>query len=202
MTNRRNPPAPDRIAGIVLAGGQARRMGGADKPLMSLKGQPLIAHVIARLGNARAISANGDPARFAAFGLPVLPDDIAGFAGPLAGIVTGMDWAAAQGFTHIATAAADTPFFPPDLVAQLARHCAPVVLARANTPDGPRRHPTFGLWDVALRHVLRPWLATGQRKLGQFAAEQGATLAEIPGDDPFFNINTPEDLARAETIAR
>lgn len=132
MTNRRNPPAPGQIAGIVLAGGQARRMGGADKPLLLLKGRPLIAHVIARLGNARAISANGDPDRFAPFGLPVLPDDIPGFAGPLAGILTGMDWAAARGFTHIATAAADTPFFPPDLIAQLALHRAPVVLARAD----------------------------------------------------------------------
>ena len=111
------------IAGIVLAGGQSRRMGGGDKGLLDLGGRPVIAHVIERLGCARAISANGDPARFARFGLPVLPDSVPDWPGPLAGVLAGMDWAAGQGIARILTAAADTPFFPRDLGTRLASKC-------------------------------------------------------------------------------
>jgi molybdopterin-guanine dinucleotide biosynthesis protein A len=195
--------------GVILAGGRAERMGGADKALLPLGGATLLAHVTARLApqcGPLALSANGDPARFAALGLPVLPDrlpaDVAAFPGPLAGLLAGMDWAAALGRTCLVTAAADTPFLPVDLVLRLRAAGGPDGPAVAASPDGEgrlRRHPTFGLWPVALRDDLRAVLAAGERKLGLWADRQGARIAAFPADpdDPFFNVNTPEDLARA-----
>ena len=180
------------IAGIVLAGGQSRRMGGGDKGLLDLGGRPVIAHVIERLGCARAISANGDPARFARFGLPVLPDSVPDWPGPLAGVLAGMDWAAGQGIARILTAAADTPFFPRDLGARLAAGNAPVVMA-TNGGD----HPAFAMWDVALRDDLRAALHSGTRRMRDWMDARGALRVEIPGEDPFFNINTPADLDAA-----
>lgn len=180
------------IAGIVLAGGQSRRMGGGDKGLLDLGGRPVIAHVIERLGCARAISANGDPARFARFGLPVLADSVPGWPGPLAGVLAGMDWAAGQGIARILTAAADTPFFPRDLAARLAAAKAPVVMA---TDGGD--HPAFAMWDVALRDDLRAALHSGTRRMRDWMDARGALRVEIPGEDPFFNINTPADLDAA-----
>lgn len=180
------------IAGIVLAGGQSRRMGGGDKGLLDLGGRPVIAHVIERLGCARAISANGDPARFARFGLPVLPDSLPDWPGPLAGVLAGMDWAAGQGIARIVTAAADTPFFPRDLAARLAAVEAPVVMA---TNDGD--HPAFAAWDVSLRDDLRAALRSGTRRMRDWMDAQGAVRVEVPGDDPFFNINTPAELETA-----
>ena len=197
------PPVPD-LPGIILAGGRATRMGGGDKGLLDLGGQTVLARVIARLGCAAAISANGDPARFADYGLPVLPDTLPGNPGPLAGVLAGMDWAAARGAAAIVTAAADTPFFPADLASTLAARAAetgaPIVLARAATPDGPRRHPTFGLWSTALREDLRAALVAGQHKIVLWADGHGAATLDVPGDDPFFNINTPDDLARARRM--
>lgn len=191
---------PMRVAGIILAGGQARRMGGGNKAMLDLGGRPAIAHVIDRLRIAHAISANGDPSRFARFHLPVLADSVPNRPGPLAGILAGMEWAAGQGFTHIVTAAADTPFFPCDLASRLiadAGHAA-VVLAADAGPDGLRRHPTFGLWDVALRDDLRrALLDEGLRKASSWADRHGAISACFAGADPFFNINTPDDLAIA-----
>lgn len=200
------PLQPDpTVAGIVLAGGQSRRIGGGDKGLLDLGGRPVIAHVIERLGCARAISANGDPARFAAFGLPVLPDALPDYPGPLAGVLAGMDWAAAQGFAAIVTAAADTPFFPPDLAARLAaeaaRTGAPIVLAKGMTPDGMRRHPVFGFWSTDLRDDLRAALEGGLHKIVLWADAHGAATVAFPGDDPFFNINTPDDLAAARGMS-
>ena len=180
------------IAGIVLAGGQSRRMGGGDKGLLDLGGRPVIAHVIERLGCARAISANGDPARFARFGLPVLPDSVPDWPGPLAGVLAGMDWAAGQGIARIVTAAADTPFFPRDLGTRLAAAKAPVVMA---TDGGD--HPAFAMWDVALRDDLRAALHSGTRRMRNWMDARGALRVEIPGEDPFFNINTPADLDAA-----
>ena len=180
------------IAGIVLAGGQSRRMGGGDKGLLDLGGRPVIAHVIERLGCARAISANGDPARFARFGLPVLADSVPGWPGPLAGVLAGMDWAAGQGIARILTAATDTPFFPRDLAARLAAAKAPVVMA---TDGGD--HPAFAMWDVALRDDLRAALHSGTRRMRDWMDARGALRVEIPGEDPFFNINTPADLDAA-----
>ena len=180
------------IAGIVLAGGQSRRMGGGDKGLLDLGGRPVIAHVIERLGCARAISANGDPARFARFGLPVLPDSVPDWPGPLAGVLAGMDWAAGQGIARILTAAADTPFFPRDLGTRLAAAKAPVVMA-----TGGGDHPAFAMWDVALRDDLRAALHSGTRRMRDWMEARGALRVEIPGEDPFFNINTPADLDAA-----
>lgn len=180
------------IAGIVLAGGQSRRMGGGDKGLLDLGGRPVIAHVIERLGCARAISANGDPARFARFGLPVLPDSVPDWPGPLAGVLAGMDWAAGQGIARILTAAADTPFFPRDLGTRLAAAKAPVVMA-----TGGGDHPAFAMWDVALRDDLRAALHSGTRRMRDWMDARGALRVESPGEDPFFNINTPADLDAA-----
>jgi len=198
--------------GVILAGGLARRMGGGDKGRLLVAGQSLIARVVDRLAPqvaGLAVNANGDPARFADLGLPVLPDSIAGYPGPLAGVLAGLDWAAGQGATHIVTAAADTPFLPEDLVARLllAAEGAGTGIALAATPDpdrGPIRHPTFGLWPVALRDDLRAALAGGLRKVVMWTDRHGAETALFPATpfDPFFNVNTPEDLARAEEIAR
>lgn len=188
------------IAGIVLAGGQSRRMGGGDKALLDLGGQPLIAHVIARLGCARAISANGDAARYAQFGLPVLPDSVAGWPGPLAGVLAGMDWAATQGIARIVTAAADTPFFPRDLAVRLAEAAAPLALAACKGDE----HPAFAAWDVGLREDLRAALAAGTRRMRDWMDARGAVRVRFAvgpeGADPFFNINTPADLETARAM--
>lgn len=189
--------------GIILAGGLATRMGGGDKALLPLGDGTLLSHVIDRLEPqvaGLALNANGDPARFDGFGLPVLPDSIDGFVGPLAGVLSGMDWAAAQGAETIVTAAADTPFFPCDLVPRLmlAAHGMAQPLALAVTDDG--RHPTFGLWPVGLRDDLRAALTGGLRKVVQWTDAHDGRTAHFPtqGLDPFFNVNTPEDLARAQ----
>jgi molybdopterin-guanine dinucleotide biosynthesis protein A len=196
------------IVGVILAGGLSRRMGGGDKCLLALGGRPILAHVIERLGSqvdALALNANGDPERFAAFGLPVLPDSVAGFPGPLAGVLAGMDWAAKEGAAQLVTAAADTPFLPRDLVIGLraAAEAAGTPLAMAMTPGaGGRldRHPTFGLWPVALREDLRAALGAGLRKVVAWTGPHGCAEAvfRAEGFDPFFNVNTPEDLAEAE----
>lgn len=191
--------------GVILAGGRATRMGGGDKGLHSLGSARILDHVIARLEPqcaALALNANGDPARFAAFGLPVLPDSFDGHQGPLAGVLAGLDWAAQQGADAIVTAAADTPFLPLDLVTRLTACAAPNGLCIAASPDEAgtlRRHPTFGLWPVALRDDLRAAMADGLRKVSLWADRHGAGTARFSGDqgDPFFNINRPEDIDTA-----
>jgi len=186
--------------GVVLAGGLARRMGGGDKGLLPLGEATILDRVVARLAPqvaGLALNANGDPARFARLGLPVIPDSIEGYPGPLAGVLAGLDWAHAQGAAQIATAAWDTPFFPTDLVARLEAEPGPITLAR--TPEG--RHPTFGLWPVALRDDLRAELLAGTRKVLAWTDKHGTSYADFDGDpDPFFNVNTPEDLAAAEEL--
>ncbi|PIE07487.1 MAG: molybdenum cofactor guanylyltransferase MobA [Rhodobacterales bacterium] len=190
------------LCGVILAGGRGRRMGGADKALLELGGVPMIARVIARLGpqvDALAISANGAPGRFAGFGLPVLPDTIAGHPGPLAGLLAGMRWAEAEGASHIVTAATDTPFLPADLVGRLgSARGAPIALAE--TARG--LHPTFGLWPVSLAGALAEALEAGTRRVGAWALEQGAARVRFPAGppDPFFNINTPADMEAAACI--
>ena len=197
--------------GVILAGGLATRMGGGDKGLLALGDRPLLAHVIDRLAPqvaGLALNANGDPARFDGFGLPVLADSIEGFAGPLAGVLAGLDWAAGQGGDAIVTAAADTPFFPCDLVPRLllATEGMAAPLALAATPDPERgrvRHPTFGLWPVALRDDLRAALQGGLRKVVLWTDRHGGreALFAAGGTDPFFNVNTPDDIVEAERIA-
>ena len=195
-------------AGVILAGGRATRMGGGDKGLRHLGDRRLIDHVIDRLAPqcaALAINANGDPARFAEFGLPVLADSLPDHPGPLAGVLAGLDWGAAEGHAAIVTAAADTPFFPRDLARRLAAAAGPSGLALAASRDAEGklwRHPTFGLWPVALREDLRSALRGGLRKIVLWTDAHGAGLAEFPATpfDPFFNVNTPEDIARAEDM--
>ncbi len=198
------------VMGVVLAGGLSRRMGGGDKSLLPLSGRPMLAHAIDRLRpqvSQLALNANGDPARFAEFGLPVVPDILEGHAGPLAGVLTGMDWAkrSAQSPAWIATVAADTPFFPTDLVPALlqaaTRAGAPLAVASSNG----RRHPVFGLWHTDLFDDLHNHVfAEGVRKVDRWTARhQIVEVAfEAPGIDPFFNVNIPEDLTHAETVLR
>ena len=197
------------LAGIVLAGGLSRRMGGGDKCLQPLAGRPLLAHIIERARSqvaALAINANGDAARFAAFGLPVVADSVGGFAGPLAGVLAGLDWAAAEvpGCSYVASFAGDAPFLPRDLVARLA---AAIVDGRhelACAASGGRAHPVFGLWPVALRDELRHALMIEElRKVDTWTARHDlvtVAFATVPLD-PFFNANRPEDLAEAERLA-
>ncbi|MEM7520891.1 MAG: molybdenum cofactor guanylyltransferase MobA [Pseudomonadota bacterium] len=193
--------------GVILAGGAARRMGGGDKSLLLLGGQPMLTHALDRLAPqvaAVALSANGDRTRFNAFGLPVLPDPVGGYLGPLAGVLAGLEWAAAQGADTLVSVAADTPFFPCDLVPQLLLAAEgmtpPLVLAGTQTAGTTARHPTFGLWPVALRTALRRALDTGTRKVTDWADAQGARTAVFPQEAAFFNVNTPEDLTRAQAL--
>ena len=195
--------------GVILAGGQATRMGGGDKGLLPLGQGTLLSSVIDRLEPqvaGLALNANGDAARFADLGLPVLADSIEGFAGPLAGVLAGLDWAAEQGAETIVTAAADTPFFPCDLVPRLLLAADGMThpLALAATPDAKRgtaRHPTFGLWPVALRDDLRSALAVGLRKVVLWTEKHDGREALFPDEAAFFNVNTPEELATAEAMA-
>ncbi|MDP2082080.1 MAG: molybdenum cofactor guanylyltransferase MobA [Pseudotabrizicola sp.] len=190
-----------RPPGVILAGGRSQRMGGEDKGLRLLGDKSMIEHVIARMmpqAGRLAINANGDATRFAGFGLPVLPDPLPGFPGPLAGVLAAMDWAFALGAHRVVTVAADTPFFPADLILRLQQADGPAGFSLAATGDAPDWHPTFGLWPVSLRHSLRRDLLAGQRKVISWALQHGARPALFDTvDDPFFNINTPDDLAVA-----
>jgi molybdenum cofactor guanylyltransferase len=196
--------------GIILAGGLATRMGGGDKSRNDLDGRSILSHVIERIEPqvARlAINANGDLSRFADVRLPVIADTIEGFAGPLAGVLAGLDWAAGLGADHVVSVAADTPFFPGDLVPQLMMASElqnkPIALAASPDPEkGMMRHPTFGLWPVALRDDLRAALQDGLRKVILWTDKHGTAQAEFPAPkfDPFFNVNTPDDLAKARAL--
>ncbi len=184
-----------RIFGVVLAGGQARRMGGADKALMPLAGSSLVSHVIARFEpqvEALAISANGNPGRFA-LGLPVRPD--AGSHGPLSGSRAALTWAAPRGAPAVASVPVDGPFLPPDLVPRLCLAAEASGLALAASPGG--WHPTFGLWPVTLAPALAAFLASGAKaRIRDFAIAHSAGIAHFPHDLAFANANTPDDLTR------
>jgi molybdopterin-guanine dinucleotide biosynthesis protein A len=204
--------------GVILAGGRATRMGGGDKGLLPLGGGTILDQVIDRLSpqvGGLALNANGDPARFDALGLPVLPDPIEGYAGPLVGVLAGLDWAAECDAETIVTVAADTPFFPADLVARLCDTATgmahPLVLAATPRAEGEAtksmsrsglvRHPTFGLWPTALRDDLRAALLDGLRKVVLWTETHGGREAVFDGPgDPFFNVNTPEDLEQARAL--
>jgi len=195
--------------GLVLAGGLARRMGGGDKGLIRIGRETILERALARLGPQCAgmvINANGDPARFAAFRLAVVADDVEGFAGPLAGILAGLDWLAANApaVGWLASVPGDCPFLPRNLVSQLhaARAAAGVPLACAKSGDW--RHPVVGLWPVSLRADLRRAVVSeGLRKIEVWTARHGVALAEWPAEpvDPFFNVNTPEDAVQAQRFA-
>jgi len=195
-----------KIAGVVLAGGLSRRMGGGDKALRPLAGKPMLAHVLdraARQVGAMVLNVNGDPARFAEFGLPCVADSVSGFAGPLAGVLAGLDWAAANApdAELVASFPSDAPFLPRDMVRRLyaARDGAAIAIASS----GGRTHPVCGLWPVALRDDLRRALTIEDiRKVETWIARHKSVAVDFAVDpiDPFFNANAPDDLARAEAL--
>jgi molybdopterin-guanine dinucleotide biosynthesis protein A len=198
------------ILGLLLAGGLSRRMGGGDKALRLLGQKTLLDHVIDRMRPQVAqlvLNANGDPARFARFGLPVVADSVAGFAGPLAGVLAGLDWAAANrpDCADIVSVATDAPFLPTDLVARLVAGRIAAGAELACAASGGQPHPVIGLWPVGLRDALREAvLVEGIRKVDQWTARYRlatVTFPETLGVDPFFNANRPEDLDRAAALA-
>jgi len=209
-------PAASRLpAGVILAGGQARRMGGVDKPMVALAGKAMLARVVERLApqvGDLVINANGDPGRFAPFGLPVVADTIEDHPGPLAGLLAGMRWVAidAPEARFLVSVATDTPFFPLDLVARLSEGCGrdEKTVALAASPAGT--HPVFGLWPIAIADDLEKFLQSGESgKILTFADRY--LRINVPFDDivlpdgtevdPFFNVNTPEEAERAGAIA-
>jgi molybdenum cofactor guanylyltransferase len=201
-------PVPPTL-GLVLAGGLARRMGGGDKARITIGGVTILQRVLACLKpqcTGLVINANGDPERFADTKLPVVSDNVPDFAGPLAGILAGLDWTALHmpECEWLASVPGDCPFLPNDLVTRLhaARTAdgAPLACARS----GEWRHPVIGLWPLALRDDLRRAIVTeGLRKIEIWTARHGVAVADWPVEpvDPFFNVNTPEDAAQAQTIA-
>ncbi|WCS27432.1 molybdenum cofactor guanylyltransferase MobA [Methylobacterium sp. NMS14P] len=201
------PPAVSLpVLGLILAGGQARRMGGGDKPLLRLGGRTLLERVVERLGPqcgaGLALSANGDPARFSGFPGPVLPDPLPEQPGPLAGILAGLEHADARGVPRIVSVSGDAPFLPGDLVARLYAVASETGIALA--ASGERQHYTIALWPTALSDALRDCLERGERRVGAFIARHGAAVATWPVEpvDPFLNINSPEDLVAAQALFR
>jgi len=202
------PAGDPDIVGVVLAGGLARRMGGGDEGLRLLHGRPLLDHVVARARpqvGRLIINANGDPARLAAHGVPIVPDPVDGFVGPLAGVLAGLLWARREApqARWVASFATDAPFLPRTLVARLkAAVAAGADLACA--ASGGQAHPVFGLWPVALAEALRHALTVEEiRKVDRWTARYRLTEVDFPilPYDPFFNVNRPEDLRAAEGIA-
>ncbi len=190
-------------AGLLLAGGLGRRMGGGLKGMARLAGRPLLAHAAARAAPqvaCLAVNANAPASVFAELDLPVLPDPVAGFVGPLAGVLAGMLWAREAGYGWVASFPCDAPFFPETLVRDLAAEAENADIVTATS--GGQRHPVFALWAVRLADDLHQALAEeGLRKVDRWTARHRMADVEFavpPEGDPFFNINTPEDLAAAE----
>jgi len=200
------------VTGVLLAGGLSRRMGGGDKCLRDLAGKPMLRHVIERLApqvGAMVINANGDPARFAQFGLEVVPDTVAGFAGPLAGVLAGMRWSAsaAPDARWIVTVSTDAPFLPLDLTHRLLQAVADAPLTIALAASGGDVHPVIGLWPVALADDLEEQLEAGVRKVLHWTGRHASVVVDFPFMrfhgrmiDPFFNANTPEELDEARAL--
>jgi molybdenum cofactor guanylyltransferase len=206
--------SPDRadvrppVLGLLLAGGQSRRMGGGDKCLRPLGGRPILSHIVDRVGpqvRRLLLNANGDPARFRDFGLPVAADSVAGYAGPLAGVLTGLDWAAAEApdCRFVASVPTDAPFLPADLVRRLMAGLEAEGADMACAASGGRHHPVAGLWPVDLREDLRRAMTVEDiRKVDVWTGRYKLAVVEFPTDpvDPFFNTNRPEDLEAAERL--
>ena len=200
------------IVGVVLAGGRSQRMGGREKAFLELAGQPMLAHIIGRFAPQvprLAINANGDPARFAAFGLPVFADTIPDYAGPLAGVLAGLRWVAAGSprATHMATVSSDAPLIPPDLVARLAAEAAEAGDAIVVAQSGGVVHPVTGLWPLGIADALERALATGERRVQRWVESQGMRTVAFPAlelsgrtVDPFFNVNTPAEFSEVEAL--
>lgn len=202
-------PAPSQVVRVLLAGGLGRRLGGRDKALVDLGGRPMIAHVLARAGadcRATLLNANGDPGRFAGLGLPVVEDTVPGAAGPLAGLLTALDWAAAHHpeCSHVLTLPTDAPFLPRDLLPRLAAALgvgAGAEIARAASAG--RSHHVVALWPVALRGALRRAVVEeGARKVQAWTEAYAVAEVAWPAEpvDPFFNVNRPEDLDEARRL--
>jgi molybdopterin-guanine dinucleotide biosynthesis protein A len=216
MAHRVQPDLSQSVTGVILAGGQSRRMGGGDKGLLDLAGKPMLAHVIERLApqvGRVVVNANGDPARFAAFGLPIVADTVADFAGPLAGVLAGMRWsrAHAPSARWIATAAGDAPLLPRDMV----ERCIGALEGRSGSRPGAialaqsagELHPVIGLWPVALADDLEAQLAAGMRKVLAWTDRYGTVPVSFPfvdvggtDLDPFFNANTPQELGQLRAL--
>lgn len=202
-----NQPA---TLGVLLAGGLARRMGGGDKPMRTIGGRTILDRVIERLKpqcDELILNANGDPARFAAFGFPVVADTVEGFVGPLGGVLAALEWTAANrpAIEWVLSTATDCPFLPRDLVARLqaARMDQNAQLAVASS--GGQTHPVIGLWNVSLREDLRHALVVeDMRKIDRWTARYRLATVDWPDTpiDPFFNANTVDDIAAAEELAK
>jgi molybdenum cofactor guanylyltransferase len=198
------------IVGLLLAGGQSRRMGGGDKALRPLGGRPLLDHVIERLRPqvaAMVLNANGDPSRFAGFGLPVVPDSVPDFAGPLAGVLAGLDWAAANrpDCEWVVSVPTDAPFLPRDLVARLVAGMQAADAELACAVSVGQSHPVVGLWPLRLREALRHAVVAEEiRKVdtwtGRYRLSRVPFVEETAGVDPFFNANRPDDFERAAAL--
>ena len=201
---------PLATLGVILAGGLARRMGGGDKTMRAIAGRPILDHVIERLApqcDSLILNANGDPARFGACGLPVVPDDVPDFAGPLAGVLAALDWAALHhpAIEWVVSVAGDCPFLPRDLVARMQAERAMVEAELAVAASGDQSHPVVGLWKVSLRDALRHALVVEEcRKIDRWTARYKLVTTQWPVTpvDPFFNANTPDDVAEAEALAQ
>ncbi|RPE67223.1 molybdenum cofactor guanylyltransferase [Pacificibacter maritimus] len=216
MPEKQMDKATSSTATVILAGGRGRRLGGSDKALRILNADPLVQHCLRRLKDQEdvngdspigpvALNSNCDARHYADFGLPIIADTIGADYGPLAGILAAMDWACDLGHAQVMTIAVDTPFFPKNLTARLVAERTDMPIAMAATVDAQGHvwpQPTFGLWATDLRNTLRDDLETGARKVITWARSQGVTSVQFKTgtQDPFFNINTPEDLALAQTI--
>jgi molybdopterin-guanine dinucleotide biosynthesis protein A len=197
-----------KVAGVILAGGLSRRMGGGDKALLEIGGKPILERVIERFGpqvGHLVLNVNGDPERFAAYGLPVAADPVEGFAGPLAGVLAGLDWTSThhREIEWVVSAASDSPFLPEDLVARLAAAVTDRAADMACAASGGRNHPVFGLWPVRLRNELRRAMVEEDiKKVDVWTARYALAVVDFEDRpfDPFFNANRPEDLERAEAL--
>lgn len=208
MTGKMADSYPATLA-VLLAGGLARRMGGGDKPLRTIGGRPILERVIERLApqcDGLILSANGDPARFASSGLPVVADTVPGFAGPLAGILSALDWTTAQrpDIEWVVSVATDCPFLPRDLVARLHQARIADSADIAVAASGGQTHHVIALWNIGLRVAMRAALVTEDvRSVGRWTARNKTVAVEWSTSplDPFFNANTAEDIAKAERLS-